>query len=1680
MTKTGAGTFILTGANSYGGTTRVAVGTLATAGSERIADASALVVDAGATLRLGGSETAASLAGAGSVVTGAAGSLLSVGGGNASTAFDGIVSGSGGLTKTGAGTLTLSGANSHGGGTRVAAGTLKLRGASASPGAAGASVVLDADAVLDIADGASVANAVTSRGAVVANSSGTGTLTGALMLAADGSRVGSAAGAGGLTVAGAIGESGSARSLAKVDAGTVVLAAGAANTYTGTTRLDAGTLVVDGTLRTAALDVRAGLLALGSAGRLLATPVVTVAAGATLGLGGDETVGSLAGAGGVDLGAATLTTGSAADSTFSGVLSGSGGLTKQGSSTFVLAGDNRYGGTTRVAAGTLGTAGDERIADASALVVDAGAMLRLGGSETAASLAGAGSVVVTDAGSTLSVGGGNAGSVFDGVVSGSGGLTKTGSGTLALSGANAYVGTTVVEAGMLAVGGTLQSALLDVRGGTLTLASAGRLLAAPGVAVARGATLALGGDETAGAVTLGGTLAGSATLNAGSVNLNGATVASNLRTPTLASRGASRLDGSADASKVAVDAGSLTLGAAERLADGSTVTVAGGATLVLGGSETIGSLAGAGSVALGSGMLATGSAGDSRFSGTLAGSGGLVKQGASTFILAGANGYGGGTTIAAGTLAVGDGGSAGTLGSGPVTNDGLLRFQRSDAVTIASTIVGRGALVQAGSGVLTLAGTGNAYSGGTTVAAGTLATAGDRRLPSAGDVAVAAGTRLALGGSENVASLRADGEVSLGGSLAATGDLLLHGPVTVTAAAPIGLTGRTIEAASDGNRWGAQPLSIDASLLTLSSGRSPAGSDYLPLNLGSVGLAAGGTIDAGSLLVGSTLALNGGMLTLTAHGMPSYTLAGGSQSLTPQGQPLAFADDVIAQAAGSRLTSAAGAMLKLQAPAGASIGLTEDGNDLRGPVSALSGPAWNTAWAANLQNVGGTPAAAQGRVRLAGSRLLVGGQGIEADMVALRAGSIAMDGTASTITARLPYDNLLGTAVSVPGLTFELTDAAFATAFSYGRPDAEIRVSVGSAATGGRGSGSDAGLLTVLPRGGARGSHGALPDRPGQRTGVELPLLPAGRPRRQRDTGVLQRPAAAHAAARKLAVVGRRHAGKRAQGPLRRSRAHRERGRAAARRRHRRGRAGPAGDAGRRQRPAARDLQARRRHAAVRSGARRQRRAAGRRVGRRAPGRDLRSRTGPADDRGRRRHAGALACAMHTGRRKPAMRTPVKPDTDAVMTLRSTDKPPSPDDRPTADAATPGGLLPPAPAGRLPAADAAPAAPGSGWRQVRRRLCQWPLATGALALSTAAVAQATEQSPNAGAAEARPASQVRLALVMGNQVYPPPHDLPPVHKNVRDLDAALKKRGFEVSAVLDVDAPRAAAGARRVRRQGPRGAAGLRWCSSTSSGHGAQVDAENLLVSARASARRPCPTTWCAAASTLVKDVVGQLPLPPGGPDDRGRRRLPHLRCATCAADDGPQPGRSAAGLPDRLCHRRRQAGDRAQRRHAEHLLHRLAGQAAAEFATTRSRSPTCSARQGRRAADVMQNHPVELLRRVAQVPFIAENLHVIVPLAPRRIAANQPERDAAPALFASASERDDYAQLSKSLWPAEIVRLADRFRQRFPNSRVAAGVEVMRRGAAEAAQILRPRGRAAHPPLVRRAGAARRRCRLP
>ncbi|RYD17301.1 MAG: hypothetical protein EOP88_27310, partial [Verrucomicrobiaceae bacterium] len=79
--------------------------------------------------------------------------------------------------------------------------------------------------------------------------------------------------------------------------------------------------------------------------------------------------------------------------------------------------------------------------------------------------------------------------------------------------------------------------------------------------------------------------------------------------------------------------------------------------------------------------------------------------------------YSGSTTINAGTLLVGTGGTTGIIGTGPVVDNATLVFNRMDDVTLANVFSGTGKLIQRGTGALNLTG-GGSLSGLTTVEAG--------------------------------------------------------------------------------------------------------------------------------------------------------------------------------------------------------------------------------------------------------------------------------------------------------------------------------------------------------------------------------------------------------------------------------------------------------------------------------------------------------------------------------------------------------------------------------------------------------------------------------------------------------------------------------------------------------------------------------------------------------------------------------------------------------------------------------------------------------------------------------------------------------------------------------------------------------------------------------------------------
>lgn len=107
------------------------------------------------------------------------------------------------------------------------------------------------------------------------------------------------------------------------------------------------------------------------------------------------------------------------------------------------------------------------------------------------------------------------------------------------------------------------------------------------------------------------------------------------------------------------------------------------------------------------------------YSGVISGSGSLTKLGGDTLVLTNANTYSGGTTVSAGTLQLGNGGTTGSI-TGNITDNAVVAFNHADDVTFSGTISGSGKVIQRGAGTLTLQNSANSFTGGTEIGSGTL------------------------------------------------------------------------------------------------------------------------------------------------------------------------------------------------------------------------------------------------------------------------------------------------------------------------------------------------------------------------------------------------------------------------------------------------------------------------------------------------------------------------------------------------------------------------------------------------------------------------------------------------------------------------------------------------------------------------------------------------------------------------------------------------------------------------------------------------------------------------------------------------------------------------------------------------------------------------------------------------
>jgi hypothetical protein len=338
----------------------------------------------------------------------------------------------------------------------------------------------------------------------------------------------------------------------------------------------------------------------------------------------------------------------------------------------------------------------------------------------------------------------------------------------------------------------------------------------------------------------------------------------------------------------------------------------------------------------------------------------------------------------------------------------------------------------------------------------------------------------------------------------------------------------------------------------------------------------------------------------------------------------------------------------------------------------------------------------------------------------------------------------------------------------------------------------------------------------------------------------------------------------------------------------------------------------------------------------------------------------------------------------------------------------------------------------------RRALVSLPLLAAGTGWTAAARAQAA-----IGDAE----SGTRLALVVGNRAYPSPFDLPPTHKNVRDLAAALERRGFAVTSALDQDPIQLRTTIQafaRVAADSPANATILFYFT----GHGMQVDAENLMLGAGV-APDSREDTLLKSSLHLRRDVIDLLPKRPAGLSiavvDACRTSLR----AALAATDGFNQVEAPLGC---LIVFSTGAGKPAIAPAVETLntfytasLVKLLGTAADEISFSDFfRLVKFDVTQ------TMQNYPVQAIRQFTQVPFIAENTQVKFSLSPRRSTA-----PAAPQANA-AEETAAWSELEASLWPADVVKLADAYLQRFPASRLAGGAQVAREGAGDGVKALR------------------------
>ena len=721
--------------------------------------------------------------------------------------------------------------------------------------------------------------------------------------------------------------SGGTNGLTKTGVGTMTLSG--ANTYTGSTLVNAGTLVVNG-----GTIAGPGLIDIGSVGNAANFTLTTgsVTAGTQFVIGAHGSTGTAAIDGGALQVNGVLYLGGYGEGTGTGTITQTAGtVTSTAGVNFGGGGPNS--GIYNLNGSTLTTTAITKAGSGTATFNFNGGTLRPSAASaafmqglTAANVQSGGALINTN-GFDITI----AQPLLDG--GGGGGLTKSGAGKLTLPGAHTFTGAIAVQTGTLALSAGTYAGGMTLANNT-RLSSATNLIGAltvPTLALGTGTTLDFHFGVGNSSITISN--AAGLTLGSSAINLfqDGGTVAysnagiytifdyntsfnGDVNTFSVANPVPGRSYAFTDeptgttiqltitnlASQWIATGGGLWTDSANWNASGVPnfagataefgASITGSATITMNGPKTVGAIvfgnathsytvsgtapdtltldSGTASpasisvlgvhtiatpVVLDDAATITASAASSlTISGDISGAQALTTGGAGTVVLTGTNSYSGGTTITSGTLELGAGSTTGSI-VGDVVDNGILIFNRSDDLTFSGAVSGSGSVVKNGANILTLSGT-NGYTAGTTVNSGTLVAATDANLGS--------GTITLNGG-----NLRATGNITRAVAVGASGGTLtVDTGVTFSTAALTG-TATTLTKAGPGTlaiTAGAgfgSTLNVNGGLVAFSGGGSLAASTAVAVASGAtVRFSRNDTFGNHATAVSQTFTLNGGTI----------------------------------------------------------------------------------------------------------------------------------------------------------------------------------------------------------------------------------------------------------------------------------------------------------------------------------------------------------------------------------------------------------------------------------------------------------------------------------------------------------------------------------------------------------------------------------------------------------------------------------------------------------------------------------------------------------------------------------------------------------------------------------------------------------------------------------------------------